>query len=111
MILTKLKWADGTMVVLPLKGPMDMVSEEEEDEFDSDTRGESSARKWLAIDCFYLGQPYNVKVLCVEMSRAWSLQDPKEGHPLTKNHSVLEFTFEKLFKLVTNGGPWESQGR
>jgi hypothetical protein len=35
---------------------------------------------------------------------------PNGGHPLTNDHYVLEFVFEKLSKLVTEGGPWSHRG-
>jgi hypothetical protein len=40
------------MVVLPMKGPMDRVSEEEEDEFDSDTRGLKFSKE-VASDAYF----------------------------------------------------------
>lgn len=57
------------------------------------------------IACYYSGAPYNVKVLFLEMSNAWGIQETMEAHPFSKNHFVLEFDSEKLFKFITNGGP------
>lgn len=56
------------------------------------------------IACYYSGVPYNVKVLFSEMSNAWGIEETMEAHPLLKNHFVLEFDSEKLFKFITNGG-------
>ncbi|TVU12618.1 hypothetical protein EJB05_46269, partial [Eragrostis curvula] len=71
---------------------------------------EETKNKWWAIARYYSSKAYNVRGLFAEMSRHWGLTEQIQAKNLNLNRFMLEFNSEKLFKYVTNGGPWKHKG-
>jgi hypothetical protein len=77
-------------------------NKDQEEEIYPDADGEGSARKWLAIACYYSGAPYNVKVLFSEMSNAWGVTDTMEARPCQQTGScwnLIQKSFSSLSPL------------
>jgi len=63
--------------------------------------------RWLAIARYYSVKAFSTWALFSKLSSLWGKTDPIPVRELGDNRFLVEFDSEKLWKRVTEGGPWK----